>query len=1416
MIVTKFLTGLLLSAALPAIALPWLPTIPESPETLDYKSTIFARADPGDFYLRIMPLGASIVAGEYSQNDAKNGFRKFTRDKLRQRGWKVNMVGNRNSGDMADSDHEGISGQVVQSIAKRGRDSAAIWLPNVVLVNAGTNDANDRKADVDAGRTGLQMKELIEGIFAEVPQAVVVLSTLLPKGTNADYVDKINEQYRTIYRQFVPLDEDGNEEPNPQFKVVLAEMQPFLSIDDIHDNTHPTILGEKKMAAVWDWAIGVAHDRGWIQPPKQSSTFSDGEGSSTCRKKFGSGASDIRSGRQILFASDPAIRDDGTYRHASQLRHDRNGSFTNAIGGGPDKDMTKTSDIWFAQLINTHGSPKGDERDEVILAPSDKSDRRLVVYLNNGNGEFNEGFQIDPKMRCSNAHVRWGDVNGDGLDDFICIQENGELYVSINKGGSPPTFQNVGLYKMQEMGLGRDRVRLGDMDGDGRLDYCVISTAGNFHCWRNGGIGDKAAYWQDMGSGAHIFPSQNTGDMRGVQLVDVNGDGRYDWTWMSKEGQVKTFINQRGDGKGMKPFWREAGITHAGRGYNIGENREFIKWGRIFSGRPSYVDWQREGGGCNGGVVCRLTYQVWENKGEGGTSQKGDGIFWGDTTGSGVDDYVWISMHGEVNVFVNKNTRAKHDFYATNAWGAPTMIKTGLPRRALHMADWDGDGKDDIIGVTNLKTGALKVWYSRWNNGRHNWDAKDIPNPPGREWCTQGHGRLPFDNAHHFADLTGSGRTDYICMAPSGQAWAWLRGKDGVAVPSGQIKYTEDLDRANFQFADINGDGKADMLHKDKFNGDTRVWYFDRVVSEAERAGNSGSIIKWDRPETLFRGSVRGPDTHYPRLNSQRRGDMVYAKARSAQAHISFNVCPAGGDDKETDTDLPTYTPPDTTPDPETDWWCGKGNGAKWTTDLWLQHGVGTWLRQRTDLYSAAENSWPRDDGAEGVPRIIAEYNIFDHDRTFNWHTSCRAISDTCGFENPLEEADDCSKHQERGFSLWAMGNFAQFQQKWYKAVEAGVNSASLSAASIADTFLPVSAEDALASPAAWLTIVAGMFTTIGGVAPGFGGTASNIAAGIMTIGAGAASFGAESTEPSPQFKSFANLDSSLGKMLEWTKKAMAAQFDRYFITTPPNNNRELGSQLARTLESGLWANQDIAQADSDSIWDSGRVKSMLQGAMISEMWNTGQVAIFKWSKDHTLAKDWGFNPCFGGEKYGMDRHIACINGQNYLIAKQITRERENDAQSWPDIGSDEESLGEYGLDHATVINAAQRTQDRAQRFAPHGLDNLGELFIQAAEQSKDERSKYLTYFNVPGKTPLDPTFQISRYPADQATVCDLNKLDTFDLYEDFGGESTIDFCKTADPYLGNTLRSCVAHMLAMNCRKLTLPGGEWPYQNDI
>jgi hypothetical protein len=53
-----------------------------------------------DFYLRLMPLGASIVEGSRSTDG--NGFRRWLREQLRWKGWKVNMVGSRQTGQMKD------------------------------------------------------------------------------------------------------------------------------------------------------------------------------------------------------------------------------------------------------------------------------------------------------------------------------------------------------------------------------------------------------------------------------------------------------------------------------------------------------------------------------------------------------------------------------------------------------------------------------------------------------------------------------------------------------------------------------------------------------------------------------------------------------------------------------------------------------------------------------------------------------------------------------------------------------------------------------------------------------------------------------------------------------------------------------------------------------------------------------------------------------------------------------------------------------------------------------------------------------------------------------------------------------------------------------------------------------------------
>ena len=151
---------------------------------------------------------------------------------------------------------------------------------------------------------------------------------------------------------------------------------------------------------------------------------------------------------------------------------------------------------------------------------------------------------------------------------------------------------------------------------------------------------------------------------------------------------------------------------------------------------------------------------------------------------------------------MNKNTHENFDNYDTSAWTKTLTFDTGIDRRGLHVGDWDGDGKADIIAVTDRNTGALKVWHSQWDGTDFHWEAKVIPDSAK---CDQGWGLLYWDHGAYFADITGSGRVDYICMEPDGRATAWLRNEKDEWYNARQIKSTEGLDRANFRFADVDG-----------------------------------------------------------------------------------------------------------------------------------------------------------------------------------------------------------------------------------------------------------------------------------------------------------------------------------------------------------------------------------------------------------------------------------------------------------------------------------------------------------------------------------------------------------------------------------------------------------------------------------
>ncbi len=342
---------------------------------------------------------------------------------------------------------------------------------------------------------------MLDKLLAQIPGVTIVVSTVLP-GTASGIVDNrgaVNAQIRDLVndRRF-----------NRGQKVVLADVDApagFLTKEYITgDGIHPNDEGHRRLAAIFHRAIKGAHQDGLITEPKDTGMSDDpgGEGgSNTCDKVYGSG----NSYGPVTTQAGSGL-EDGVYSH--------NGRFmtTTDIPVG-----YVTTNYTFARVFEPFGA-----HDFVYLLPATSSDysyARYIIVKNQGDGNWQGTHLVNMPDKCIPRGVRFADVNADGLDDMLCVSPNGDVYVSINTGRSD-IFTGPLLWKSNEGSL-QARVRLADIDGDGRADYCTIADNGDIRCWRNWGTGDLPIGWQDLGV---VFTGKGMGDVDGVRFADINGD----------------------------------------------------------------------------------------------------------------------------------------------------------------------------------------------------------------------------------------------------------------------------------------------------------------------------------------------------------------------------------------------------------------------------------------------------------------------------------------------------------------------------------------------------------------------------------------------------------------------------------------------------------------------------------------------------------------------------------------------------------------------------------------------------------------------------------------------------------------------------------------------------------------------------
>ncbi|KAI0849299.1 carbohydrate esterase family 3 protein [Daldinia vernicosa] len=247
-----------------------------SKSTSSYSATptgAVSAASSSNVPLRIMALGASIVKGETSPGYL--GFRKPMRDQLVDLGYEVNMVGSVRLGEFVDNDVEAYGGKKITEMHDYAKKAVPKMLPNVFVINLGTNNLLQNK-DVD--KVGQQMEDMIDYLLTASDKSTVILSTMLTnKVGGGDLETKVldmNKQYRDIMKKF---EADGK-------PVVLAEMHPsegasgVPSVNEIGpDGSHPTVQGYEMMGSIFVRAIQEADEKGFIQKPANNGTPDDGE-----------------------------------------------------------------------------------------------------------------------------------------------------------------------------------------------------------------------------------------------------------------------------------------------------------------------------------------------------------------------------------------------------------------------------------------------------------------------------------------------------------------------------------------------------------------------------------------------------------------------------------------------------------------------------------------------------------------------------------------------------------------------------------------------------------------------------------------------------------------------------------------------------------------------------------------------------------------------------------------------------------------------------------------------------------------------------------------------------------------------------------------------------------------------------------
>ncbi|KAH7024345.1 uncharacterized protein B0I36DRAFT_386954 [Microdochium trichocladiopsis] len=366
----------------------------------------------------------------------------------------------------------------------------------------------------------------------------------------------------------------------------------------------------------------------------------------------------------------------------------------------------------------------------------------------------------------SQDKLRVADLNGDGRADYILVEAYGTIKAWLNTGNIPKvgdaaSWKAVGAVGPARLGsvpgFNRANVRFADVDGDKSADLLLLSPDGSVRAWRNTGEGTEFVAL-DAGWAAGVGGGITSANVR---IVDMDGDGYADYAILYGDGSLKYARKTHNNGKDKsKRNFEDAVLIAPGVGGVSGNMVYFADLDG--DGLADFLSIYADG---KVGALLNSGRALWGGDGE--SSSTGSKLRFADLDGDGWADYLVVQDNGAVTAYLNRqNIPPRAD--RGRIWAEAQVVATGVgePGSRIQFADLDGNGKAEYLVV--YPSGAVVAFNNTGN----------IPKgdkPPN--WTRLGivaAGVNPQGPLVRFADINGDGKADYLTVFDSGRIDAYI------------------------------------------------------------------------------------------------------------------------------------------------------------------------------------------------------------------------------------------------------------------------------------------------------------------------------------------------------------------------------------------------------------------------------------------------------------------------------------------------------------------------------------------------------------------------------------------------------------------------------------------------------------------